>query len=117
MRAGELRAVARVLVVGAAQIAHVVKQPGDEADHGARAAQAGRLVLLPLVAHDQAREREGDVERVLPVVVHGVDAVESGHLAGEQPLEVLEGARQRLQGQPRPRGPVQRLDRGKHRGG
>src|SRR6266478_674175 len=107
VRAGELRAVARVPVVAAAQIAHVVKQPGHEADHGARAAQAGRLFLLALVTHDQARERQGDVERVLPVVVHRVDAVESGHLAGEQPFEVLEGATQRLQGQPRPRGPVQ----------
>src|SRR5204862_429805 len=55
VRAGELRAVARVLVVGTAQVADVVKQPGDQADHGARASQAGGLFLLPLVAHDQAR--------------------------------------------------------------
>src|SRR2546430_13857404 len=67
VRAGELRAVARVLVVGAAQVAYVVKQPGDQADHGARASQAGRLFLLPLVAHDQARERERDVEGGLAV--------------------------------------------------
>src|SRR6266853_1543933 len=36
VRAGELGAVARVALVGAAQIAHVVKQAGHEADHGAR---------------------------------------------------------------------------------
>src|SRR6266478_1588537 len=115
VRAGELGAVARVALVGAAQIAHVVKQAGHEADHSARAPQAGGLLLLPFVAHEKARERQSYVERVLPVVVHGVDAVVSGNLAGEQAFEMFEGARQRVHGQPRPRRPVERLDRGEHR--
>ena len=78
-------------------------------------AQALRRFLLALVADQQARERQGDVERVLAVVVDGVDAVEALDLAGEQPLEVPEGALEGLHGQLRPGGAEQALDRGEHR--
>ena len=92
----------------AAQVTDIVEQPGEDADGGARGAQALRRILLALVADQQAREREGDVEGVLAIVVDGVDAVKAVDLACEQPLEMREGALQRLQLQLRPGGAEQR---------
>src|SRR6184192_517536 len=112
--AGEFGAVARVAIVRAAQIPDVVKEPGDQAHHGARASEAPGLVLLTLVADQQPRERERDVERVLAIVIDGIDAVITGDEARKQPLEVLEGARERLHRQARPGRPVEHLDGAEH---
>ena len=71
--------------------------------------------MLALVPDQQPCERQRYVEGVLAVVVDGVDAVEARHLAGKQPLEVLEGL---LQGQERVLGPgraKERRDRAQHR--
>src|SRR5205823_1907174 len=112
--AGEFGAVARVAIVRAAQIPDVVKEPRDQAHHGARASEAPGLVLLTLVADQQPRERERDVERVLAIVIDGIDAVITGDAARKQPLEVLEGARERLHRQARPGRPVEHLDGAEH---
>ena len=85
------------MVIGAAQVTDVVKQTGDQPDRGARPAEPALLVLLPLVTDDEPRQRQCYVERVLAVVLDGVDAVIARYLTGEQPLEVGEGAAQRLE--------------------
>ena len=66
---------------------------------------------LALVAGHQPRQREGDVEGVLAVVVDGVDAVEAIDFAGEQPLEVGEGMQQGSVLDFRPGGAEELLDR------
>jgi hypothetical protein len=113
--AGEFRAVARFLVVGSPQVADIVEQAGDETDHRPLPAEALRLGRLTLVPDEQPGQREGDVERVLAVVVDGVHPMETGNLAREQPLEMLEGPPQGLHGSIGPGGPVKRLDRAQHR--
>ena len=94
-----------------------MEQPGEDADGGARGAQALGRILLALVADQQARERERYVEGVLAIVIDGVDAVKAADLAREQPLEVREGALQRLERHLRPGGAEQRGDRRQHRRG
>src|SRR5215213_3167485 len=90
MRARELRAI-QLTVVHPAQITYIMKEAGDQPDHGAFGAEPGCLVrLLPLVPHDQTREGKSDIERVLAVVIDGIDTVKTGHVTGEQPVEMLE---------------------------
>jgi hypothetical protein len=74
--AGEFRAVG-LGVVGTPQIADIVKQPGDDSDRGPRAPEARGFVLLPLVADQQPCKRQRDVERVLAIVIDGVDPVKA----------------------------------------
>src|SRR4029077_1200254 len=114
VRARELGAVLRFVIIGAAQVTNIVKQPGDEPHGGAGAAEAVVLLLLPLVTDDEPCERERYVERVLAVVVDRVDAVIARHLAGKQPLEVRERAAQRIERHSGPSRAVQRLHRGEH---
>ncbi|MBK6596908.1 MAG: hypothetical protein IPG25_02925 [Proteobacteria bacterium] len=45
---------------------------------------------LQLVAADQSRGGERDIERVLLIVVNRVDAEVARHMTGEHPLEILE---------------------------
>src|SRR4029077_10879279 len=111
VRARELGAVARAVVIGTPEVAYVVEEPGGDADGGARGTQTLRRILLTLVADQKARERERYVEAVLAIVVDGVDAMKAVDLAGEQPLEVREGALQRLERHLRPGGAEQRGDR------
>src|SRR5262252_2496609 len=115
VRAGELGAVLRLVIIRAAQVADIVKQPGDEPDRGTRAPETMLLLLLPLVTDDQPGERECYVERVLAIVVDSVDTVIAGHLAGKQPLEVGKGATQGIERHARPGGAVERLHGREHR--
>src|SRR5262249_5847161 len=63
--AGELGAVLRFMIIRAPQVTHIVKQPGEEPDGGAGAAEAAALFRLPLVTDDEPGERQRYVERVL----------------------------------------------------
>src|SRR6516164_7727828 len=65
VRAGEFGAVERFVVIGAAQVADIVKQARKEAYGGACSPEAPLLLLLPLVADDQPRQCQSYVERVL----------------------------------------------------
>src|SRR3954454_11167498 len=70
--------------------------------------------MLPFVSYEQARKRQRDIERVLSIVVDGVDAQITGHFPGEQSFEMLERL---LEGCERERGPrrdKQGLDGGEH---
>ncbi len=102
MSAGKFGAVIDLAVIQPAQVAHVVKQAGDQSEQCAFSAQACFLIVLPLVSDEQARERERDVERVLSIVIDGIDAQVAGHFAGEESLEMLERLVERLE---RKRGP------------
>src|SRR4029077_11219121 len=115
VRARELRTVARAVVIGTPQVAHVVEESGEDADGGARRAQVLGRILLTLVADQEARERERYIEAVLAIVIDGVDTMKAADLPGEQPLEVREGALQRLERHLRPGGAEQRRDRRQHR--
>jgi len=42
------------VVIGAAQVADIVEQPGEQPDAGACAAEPLLLLLLPLVTDDEA---------------------------------------------------------------
>ena len=90
MHGGEFRAVRHFGVARGAQIPDVVEQRDHDAEHRAFRAELLRVGNLQLVPDDQARGRERDVERVLLVVVDGVDAEVPGHAAGEHALEVAE---------------------------
>ena len=90
MHGGEFGAVRHVGVARGAQVADVVEQRDDDAEHGALGAELLRLRHLHLVAGDQPRGGERDVERVLLVVVDGVDAEVAGHAAREHAIEVAE---------------------------
>ena len=67
-----------------------MEQRDHDAEHGALRAELLRVRNLQLVADDQARRGERDVERVLLVVIDGVDAEVPRHAAGEHALEVAE---------------------------
>ena len=90
MHGGELGAVGHVGVARAAQVTDVVEQRHDDAEHGALRPEALRLGHLQFVADDQPRGGERDVERVLLVVVDGVDAEIAGHAAREHAFEIVE---------------------------
>ena len=63
------------------------------------------------MADDQSRGRERDVERVLLIVIDGVDAVIAGHAAGEHSFEVAEHAGERGESLPGPDFGKQLFDR------
>ena len=111
----ELRAIGRFTLIGAPQVADVVKKTGDDADDRAFRAQALLQRLLPLIAYDQARERERDVEGVLAVVIDGIDAEVAGHEPREQLFKVVESMLQRMQGRRGPGWPEKRFDSREHR--
>src|SRR6185437_6699558 len=113
--AGEFSAVAGLALIDAAQVADVVEQTNDQAHQRALPSQAGFLARLALESNDQARQSQRDVQRVLAVVIDGIDAEVARNLAGEQALEMLESQAQRIQGLLRPRRPVESLDRSEHR--
>ena len=74
-----------------------MEQPDDEPDDAPARCRGGPLRVRPLVSHDEARERQRDIQCVLAVVIDGVDAEIAGDLAGEQPLEVLESRGKRAE--------------------
>jgi hypothetical protein len=100
--ARELGAVLRLF--GAfAQVADVVEQREEDAHRGALGAQRHVGVdVAALVTHHQPRHRERHIERVLLVVVNGVHAEVTGHAAREGHFEIMEGARDRSEGQSGP---------------
>ena len=116
MHGGELGAVRHVGVVGRAQISDVVEQGNDDAEHGALRAELLRLRHLHLVADDEPRGGERDVERVLLVVVDRVDAEVAGHAPGEHAFEVAEHMRECGEFLARPDLVEQLFDRGTHVG-
>src|SRR5579883_3286329 len=80
MDAGELRAVAKRRAIDRPpEIAHIVEESHDEAHGRPLGAEEERRLLLPLVADDEPRQRERDVERVLAVVIDRIDAVVARH--------------------------------------
>src|ERR1700730_6268283 len=92
-----------------------MKQTGEQSEQGAVAAEAGLLIMLPLVTDEQARESQGDIERMLSIVIDGIDTHVAWDITGEEPLEVLKGILQRLEGQCRRGRLEERPDRGEHR--
>jgi hypothetical protein len=68
-----------------------VKQSQDDADHGTLGLELPQCIDLPLVTHEQARHRQGDIERVLAVVIDRIDAGVTGHAARKQRVEIAEG--------------------------
>ncbi len=109
VRAGEFGAVGLV-IVRAPEISDVVEQPDDESDDRSIAAEPRGFGLRALVPHDEACQRERDVQGVLPVVIYGVHAEIAGDFAGEQPLEMLERRMQRVELKFRPDRPIKLLD-------
>ena len=88
VRAREFSAIARGFILAdPAQVTHVVEERDDEASHGALAAEAFFSCSLPLVTDDEPRECESDVQRVLAIVINGVDAEIARDFAREQALE------------------------------
>src|SRR6185436_12891781 len=95
VRAREFGAVARGFILAdAAEVADVVKQRDDETRDRALAPEAHGRFGLALVTHQHPRERESDVERVLAIVVDGVDAEIAGEFAGKHGFEMLESLRE-----------------------
>ena len=74
-----------------------------------------RALDAALVAHQQARHRQGHVERVLAIVVDGIDAVIARHAAGEELVELLERNRHSIERLARKGGREQLTHRGGHR--
>src|SRR6201999_1930328 len=102
-------------VIQPAQVTHVVEQAGDQSQQRSISTQACFLIVLPFVSDEQARERESNVERVLSIVIDGVDAQVAGHVTGKEAFKILESL---VEGLERKRGPgrlKQRLDRSEHR--
>ena len=95
-----------------AQVTDVVEQRHDDAEHGALRPELLRLRHLQFVADDEPRGGERDVERVLLVVVDGVDAEVAGHAAGEHAFEVAEHVREGGEFLARPDPGEQLFDRG-----
>ncbi len=89
-----------------------MEQRHNDAEHGALGTELLRLGHLQLVAGDQPRGGERDVQRVLLVVVDGVDAEVAGHAAREHALEVAEHVREGGEFPSRPDPGEQLLDRG-----
>jgi hypothetical protein len=106
--------MSRVTVAAAPQIADIVVEANDDAGDGARAAEALVAAALHLVAGDQARERQGHIERVLAVVVGGLHAVIAADIAGKQPLEIGEALLQGGEAQMRPHRTEQRAHLRQH---
>jgi hypothetical protein len=113
----ELRAVRNVAVASGAQIADVVEQRDDDAEHRALGTELLRIGNGEVVPRDQARRGERDVERVLLVVVDGIDAEVAGHAAREHALEIAEDLRESRKFVARPDAREQLLDRGANIGG
>ncbi len=88
MKTAPLTAAAVALAVP--KITDVVKQRADDRELRAIRAQAIAGLDAHLVARDEARERERHVERVLHVVIRGVDAVVARVEAAEHALEIVE---------------------------
>jgi hypothetical protein len=63
------------VALAVAQVAEVVKQSADEREFRTLAAEPVAALGACLVAGDQPRECERHVERVLDVVIRGVDRV------------------------------------------
>ena len=91
---GEHGAVGDVALARAPQVAGVVKQRDQHAEHRAARAEALARRAHALVAVDQPRHGERHVERVAHIVVKGVAGEVTGKAALEQRLEIVEGARQ-----------------------
>ena len=72
MRGGVLGAVVVLLVVALADVAAVVEQRADDAELEQALADRGAVAARALVAVEQARHGERDIEHVLQVVVLGV---------------------------------------------
>jgi hypothetical protein len=67
-----------------------VEQRNDNTEHGALMAELLRVRDLHFMTDDEPRRGERDVQRVLLVVIDGVDAEVPGHAPGEHALEVAE---------------------------
>ncbi len=92
MHAREHRAVdGRGVAFFVAQITDVVEQRADDRELGAIRAQPVAELDAHLVARDEPHERERHVERVLHVVIRGVDRVIVRVEAAEHALEIVEG--------------------------
>ncbi len=91
-------------VVELADVAGVVEQRGDQRHDRPLGAEAPRRIDRELVADQEPRHGERHVERMLAIVINGVDAVITRHAAGEQALEFLEGDRDAVERLPGPGG-------------
>jgi hypothetical protein len=94
-----------------------VEQRYDDAEHRALVPELLRVGNGQVVARDQPRRRERDVERVLLIVVDGVDAEVAGHAAREHALEVAEDVGEGGELLARPDTREQLFDRGANIGG
>ena len=99
---GELRSVVVHLIAEFADVARIVKQRSDQRHDRALGAEAARRIDRALVPDQQPRHRERHVERMLTIVIDGVDAVISGHASGEQALEFFERNGDPVEGLSRP---------------
>src|ERR1700731_4468410 len=80
-----------------------------------RAGRRTRLIMLPLVTGEQARQSQGDIERMLSIVINRIDTHVARYVASEEPLEMRKCILQRLEGQCGPCRLEQSLNRGEHR--
>ena len=112
--AGEFGAVT-LRVGGAAQVPHVMKQRQDDPGHGALRAELPQWIHLLLIARAQARHGEGHIERVLAVVINGINAGITGSAAREHVVELSEGVAQSLGRGLRPGAGKELLDRQQYR--
>ena len=91
---GEHRAVRDFGLRAPLHVAGVVEQRHQHAEHGAPCAELVGRRAAALVAVDEARHGERDVERMPDVVIQRVAGEVAGEAAFEQRAEVVEGARQ-----------------------
>jgi hypothetical protein len=111
VRLGEDRAIFHRGFGGALEVARVVQQRDQHAEHGAARAEAVGGGAAALVAVHQPRQGERHVERVAHVVVQRVAGQVPGIAALEQGCEIGEGALQRRELDPRIASGIERQHR------
>ena len=94
---GEHRAVLDFSLRQPLHVPRVVEQRHQHAEHGTPCAEPVRRRASALVAVDQARHGERDVERMPDVVIQRVAGEVAWKAAFEQRAKVIEGARQPIE--------------------
>jgi hypothetical protein len=67
-----------------------MKQRRDQRHHRTLGAETHSRFHRAFVTDQQPRHRQGHVERVLAIVINRVDAMITGHAAGEELVEFFE---------------------------
>ncbi len=85
----ELGAIAMLPVAEFPDIARVVKQRCDQRHDRPLGTETHASLDAALVPHQEAGHGQGHIQRMLAIVVDGIDAVVARHSAGEQLVELF----------------------------